>query len=198
MQLLEIGSRVTALLGCLIVLVSPVMADAKCDANTTVNSDIESCSQIALSKIDKILNEQYKALSAELTPALKVDLLSTQKSWIRLRDEQCNDVDEASSGQEAPIERLSCLSQFTSFRVNEIIYLRTGVIWDGFYKAVSIANKKSTAMDYVKAVEYMSEGAEFGSSWSEYAHKNCEMTKEVYGELSSRCLSRMHFQMPIY
>lgn len=198
MQLLEVTGKTVTVLGCLMMFVSPVMADTKCDANTTVNADIVRCSQASLSKIDKILNEQYKALSAELAPDLKASLVSTQKSWIRLRDEQCNDVDEESSGQEAPIERLSCLNQFTSFRVSEIIYLRTGIIGDSFYKAVSIVNKKTTSMDYAKAVEYVSGGVDFGSGWSEYAKENCAMTQKIYSEVSERCLSRMRFQMPIY
>ncbi|MGE7958758.1 lysozyme inhibitor LprI family protein [Pseudomonas sp. NPDC089530] len=196
MQLLEITGKAMAFLGCLMIFVSPVMADTKCDANTTVNSGIIRCAQASHSKIDKILNEQYKALSDELSPDLKADLVSAQKSWIRLRDEQCND--EESSGQEAPIERLSCLNQFTSFRVSEIVYLRTGVIGDGFYKAVSIVNKKTTSMDYAKAVAYMGGDMDFGSGWSEYAEKNCMMTQKIYGEFTGRCLSRMRFQMPIY
>ncbi|AZD57859.1 Uncharacterized conserved protein YecT, DUF1311 family [Pseudomonas sp. NFPP07] len=198
MQLLEITGKATAFLGCLMMFASPVMADTKCDANTTVNADIVRCSQASLSKIDKILNEQYKALSDELASDFKADLVSAQKSWIRLRDEQCNDEDEESSGQEAPIERLSCLNQFTSFRVNEIVYLRTGVIGDGFYKAVSIVNKKATSMDYAKAVAYVGGDMDFGSGWSEYAKKNCVMTQKIYGEATERCLSRMRFQMPIY
>ncbi|WDG81383.1 lysozyme inhibitor LprI family protein [Pseudomonas chlororaphis] len=198
MQTLEISGRVVTFLGCLMVLVSPAMADAKCDDSITVNSGIARCSQESLAKIDKILNEQYKALSAELTPVLKADLLSSQKLWIRLRDEQCNDADEASSGQEAPIEKLSCLNQLTSFRVNEIIYLRTGVIGDGFYKAVSVVNKKATSMDYAKAVAYIGGDMNFGAIWSEYAKNNCAMTQKLYGEASDRCLSRMRFQMPIY
>ncbi|MGN7744410.1 lysozyme inhibitor LprI family protein [Pseudomonas sp. 22526] len=198
MQLLEMNGRAVVLFWCLMVLASSVMAGAKCDANTTVNADITRCSQDLFLKIDKVLNEQYKALSAELTPALKADLISSQKSWIRLRDEQCNEADEASSGQEGPIEKLSCLSQFTSFRVSEIIYLRTGIIGDGFYKAVSIVNKKTTSMDYVKAISYVSGDMDFGPSWSEYAKNNCAMTQKLYGEVTDRCLSRMRFQMPIY
>ncbi|WMI99827.1 lysozyme inhibitor LprI family protein [Pseudomonas chlororaphis subsp. aurantiaca] len=198
MQLLEVSGRGIFFLGCLMMLVSSAMADAKCDANTVANLDVARCSQESLAKIDKILNEQYKALSTELTPVLKTDLLSSQKLWIRLRDEQCNNEDEASSGQEAPIEKLSCLNQFTSFRVNEIVYLRTGVIADGFYKAVSIVNEKTTSMNYAKAVAYIGGDMNFGPVWSEYAKNNCAMTQKLYGESSDRCLSRMRFQMPIY
>ncbi|WP_337960403.1 lysozyme inhibitor LprI family protein [Pseudomonas sp. SBT1-2] len=107
MQSIRIDGRM-ALLGCLIIFASIAVAGAHCDASTTSNSDIELCSQASFSKIDKVLNEQYKALSAELSPDLRADLVSTQKNWIRLRDEQCADVDEESSGQEGPIERLSC------------------------------------------------------------------------------------------
>lgn len=91
-----------------------------------------------------------------------------------------------------PVKR----GRLKGFRVGEIIYLRTGIVGDGFYKAVSIVNKQ--AMDYAKAVKHMEGDVDFGPSWSDYSQRNCAMAQKIYGEVSDRCLSRMRFQMPIF
>jgi uncharacterized protein YecT (DUF1311 family) len=198
MQLLEVTKKMFTVASILYISMGLVLADVKCNSANLTNSDIITCSQAAFVKIDKVLNDQYKALSLELDVSLKSELLAVQKNWIKLKDGYCNDESEGGSGAEAPIDKLSCMKQLTSFRLSELIYLRTGVIGDGFYKAVSVVNEKATAMDYSKAVEYVAGGVDFGPSWNEYAKKNCAMAQKLYGETPERCMARMRFQMPIY
>lgn len=197
MQLLEVINKIFVV--CVLsVSAGNVLADANCSTTNLTNPDIISCSQQSFAKIDKLLNEQYKALSSELDPSSRPELLSAQKSWIKLKESYCADEGDGTTGEESPIDKLSCMKQFTSFRLNELVYLRTGVIGDGFYKAVSVVNEKATAMNYSKAVEYVGGDTDFGPSWKEYAEKNCTMTKKLYGETAERCMARMRFQTPIY
>jgi len=196
MQLLEIVYKSIAFFSVLSFSITPAFGDIKCNIVNLSNPDIVSCSQISFERIDKILNEQYKALSADIDSFLKPNLLATQRAWIKLKEEYC--VGDDYSGLEGPIERLSCMKQFTSFRLNELVYLRTGVINDGFYKAVSIVNERITAMNYIKAFEYVSGEVSFGHLWSDYAEKNCAMTLILYGEATDKCMARMKFQMPIH
>ncbi len=198
MQLLEVIHKSFAVLSILSVSMGFALADTKCNSTNLTNPDIITCSQAAFVKVDKVLNEQYKALMSELDASLKSELLDTQKKWIVLKDEYCNDESDEASGAEGPIDRISCMKQLTSFRLGELIYLRTGVIGDGFYKAVSVVNEKATARDYSKAVEYVGGDIDFGPSWKKYAEKNCVMTQKLYGEMPGRCMLRMRFQMPIY
>lgn len=197
MQLLEIISKLAvAMIFC--VSSRAALAGTSCSSNALTNPDIINCSQAAFVKIDKLLNEQYKSLMLEFDAPFKADLLAAQKSWIKLKGSYCEDQSDGELGAESPIEKLSCNMQFTSFRLNEIIYLRTGVIGDGFYKAVSVVNKKATAMDYVKAVKYVAGDTDFGPIWKSYAEQNCVLAHKLYGEVEGRCMARMQFQMPIF
>ena len=197
MQLLEIISKLAvAMIFC--VSSGAALADTNCSSAALTSPDIINCSQAAFVKIDKLLNEQYKALMLEFDTPFKADLLAAQKSWIKLKDGYCEDQSDGELGAESPIEELLCKMQFTSFRLNEIIYLRTGVIGDGFYKAVSVVNKKVTAMDYVKAVKYVAGDTDFGPIWKSYAEQNCMLAHKLYGEVEGRCMARMQFQMPIF
>jgi uncharacterized protein YecT (DUF1311 family) len=198
MQLLEVTKKMFTAASILYVSMGLALADVKCNSANLTNPDIVTCSQAAFVKIDKVLNDQYKALSLELDASLKSELLAVQKDWIKLKEGYCNDEGEGGAGAEAPIDKLSCIKQLTSFRLSELIYLRTGVIGDGFYKAVSVVNEKATAMDYSKAVEYVAGDVDFGPLWNGYAEKNCAMTQKLYGEAPERCMARMRFQMPIY
>ncbi|MPR00760.1 DUF1311 domain-containing protein [Pseudomonas sp. MAFF 212408] len=198
MRALMVVGRVCVISCILYASIGCVFADARCGATALTNADIINCSSVAYKKIDKLLNEQYKALMLELDTPLKADLLAAQKNWIKLKDSYCEDENNAASGAEAPIESLSCETQLTSFRLNEVIYLRTGVIGDGFYKAVSIVNKASASMDYAKAVKYMAGDVDLGSLWATYAQQNCALSNTLFGEVAKRCKARMQFQMPIY
>ena len=196
MQLLEVISKSLIALSVVWISIGGASADVSCSSATLATPDIINCSQKSFEKIDKVLNEQYKALSIELDASTKAELISAQKKWIKLKDSYCKgDGDE---GEESPIEKLSCVKQFTSFRVSELIYLRTGVIGDGFYKAVSLVNEKATSMNYPKAIEFVGGSENFGSAWKEYADGNCAMTSKLFGEDVDRCMARMRFQIPIY
>lgn len=196
MQLLEVTKKIFSVLSTVFLYAGVASADIDCNTVNSTNPDIVNCSQKSFEKIDKVLNEQYKALSAELDSSNKAALLSTQKKWITLRDEYCKNDDE--EGGESPIEQLSCKKQLTSFRVAELVYLRTGVIGDGFYKAVSLVNEKATAMNYSEALKFVGGNEDFGSSWKGYAEENCAITSRLFGEAKDRCMGRMRFQIPIF
>ncbi|MBX8488214.1 lysozyme inhibitor LprI family protein [Pseudomonas cichorii] len=155
-----------------------VFADVSCAGAGLQTPGIIACSQVSYLKIGSLLNEQYKSLSSELTPSVKPELLAIQRNWVKLKDGYC--AEDKEGGEEAPIDRLSCLKQLTSFRVNELIYFRTGVIGDGFYKAVSLVNEKTTAMNYSKAVDYVGGEMEFGPLWKGYVEQNCALAKKIF------------------
>jgi len=197
MQLLEVINKPFMISSLIAVLSSQSMADTACITTSMVTQDIIICSQESFMKIDRILNTQYQELASELKKPLKPNLLSTQRSWIKLKDHQCDIYNDASYGREGPIERLSCIKHFTSFRLSEIIYLRTGVIGDGFYNALSIINKKITTGNHSKAIEYIGGQTDYGQPWLEYAQQNCSMALKLHGELTDECMARMRFHMQI-
>ncbi len=196
MQLLEMIWRFMSAFLIAFFSINTALADVNCSSANLVAPEMISCSQASFVKIDKVLNEQYKVLSTELDQITKSELLSTQKKWIKFKEEYCRG--EIGEGEGASIEMLSCKKQLASFRVSELIYLRTGVIGDGFYKAVSLVNEKATSMNYPKAIEFVSGLDDFGSNWKEYASGNCAISSKLFGEVIERCVARMRFQIPIY
>jgi uncharacterized protein YecT (DUF1311 family) len=196
MQLLEVTKKVFSVLSVVFISTGVASAEVDCSSVNLTNPDIVNCSQKSFEKIDKVLNEQYKALSVELDSSIRAALLSAQKKWITLRDEYCKSDDE--EGGESPIEQISCKKQFTSFRVAELVYLRTGVIGDGFYKAVSLVNEKATSMNYSEALKFVGGNEDFGSAWKGYSEENCAITFKLFGEAKDRCMARMRFQIPIF
>ncbi|MCF5549566.1 DUF1311 domain-containing protein [Pseudomonas syringae] len=181
---------------CILNLTGVAFADNDCNVSGVSNPDIITCNQASYARLDRILNAQYKSLLSELDSSSRSELLSTQKVWVKLKEGYCDDLKH--SGAESSVEIISCKSQFTSFRLNEIIYLHTGVVGDGFYKAVSMVINNVTSLDYAKAFQYVSGDGDFGALWKDYAGKNCAMTNKLYSESLKDCMARMRFQTPIY
>jgi uncharacterized protein YecT (DUF1311 family) len=198
MQLLEMITRQLTTVAILIVISSQTFASSECNGDENSNPEIIKCSQEAFDKIDKIINNQYQLLIKEKTNNQRKAIVKSQVSWIKYKEKYCTDVyDSVYPGQEASIDRLSCLTQITSTRLNEIIYLRTGVINDGFHKAASIINKKITNYDYGKAIAFFGGQGRYGDQWQTYAMENCSITLSLYNEDTPTCLARMEFQTPI-
>lgn len=174
-----------------VLIANSAVASSTCNPDSLTNPDIITCSQQALDRLDRMLNEQYKVLVGESSSPQKTDLLSVQRSWLTFRDQYCEDVYQSSfPGQEAPIDRIACLKQLTSARVNELVYLRSGFVGDGFYKVIAVLGAQSGQPFQVLA-------AGVNPQWDEYANKHCAMTRTLLREDTSRCLARMQFHLPI-
>jgi uncharacterized protein YecT (DUF1311 family) len=196
MRLLEIIKLMTAALSSALIA-SYGYAQNHCDMNDFSNPGIITCSQESFERIDKVLNEQYKFLIREMPVPLVAQLKSTQRDWVEFKEGYCGDVyDSVFPGREASIEKISCLQRATSSRLNELLYLRTGVIADGFHKAAAIVSQKITDYNYQAAVEFLGERRNLGKLWENYASKNCKVTQELYKEDYLLCMARMRFQVP--
>jgi uncharacterized protein YecT (DUF1311 family) len=172
-------------------------ASEACDPSGVTNAEIIVCANMGYSKINDILNEQYKELKSGLSDASRQSqLLDAQRAWIKFRDKSCSNVYESESpGAEAPIAKLACLGELTSVRVVELIYLRSGYRADGFATAVSAVAKPTgvDASSRTRAVKVLEGGASYSSLFDDYAEKNCSMASDLYLEEKSLCVSRMKF-----
>jgi len=175
-----------------------LQANNSCDKDDFSNPGMIICSQESLDKVDQVLNEQYKILTGMLSMEEAKILKSSQRDWITFKENYCTEVyNSVLPGLEAPIDRLSCLQQITSFRLSELLYLRTGVVADGFYKAVSEVSNQNQDRNYQDAIQFMAEQRNLAEPWSNYATKNCMLAQMLYGEDAERCMARMRFQTPI-
>ncbi|PKM24216.1 MAG: hypothetical protein CVV09_17540 [Gammaproteobacteria bacterium HGW-Gammaproteobacteria-13] len=198
MRLLEIIIHHLKITPFIVLASSYTFASNECTGENLTTPEIIKCSQETFEKVDKLINEQYLALINTQTNEQKKSIIQSQISWIKFKEQYCTDVyDSVYPGQEASIDRISCLTQITSTRLNEIIYLRTGAINDGFHKAVSIANKKITNHDYAEAIKIIGGSGEYGELWKSYAMGNCAISLALYKEDTSTCIARMRFQTPV-
>jgi uncharacterized protein YecT (DUF1311 family) len=171
------------------------IAQQKCDS--IIKEDLMSCTNSAFIKSDQVLNEQYNILMIEIPAGKKSELKSAQLAWITFKENTCEVAyDSTSPGLEAPIEKLACLSELSSARLDELIYLRTGVVNDGFYKAVSIFKSKYPSKNFRDSASEMVGDTELSRAWEDYSEKHCGMAVELYGEDPDLCLLRMRFQVP--
>ena len=73
---------------------------------------------------DARLNKAYKALSADLTPARKTQLLDAQRAWIKFRDANCNFYDDPDDGSMARVSANDCVMKATTERARELEALK--------------------------------------------------------------------------
>lgn len=208
MQMLEMIRKAYFIIAVFLVCSGQVSAQPINNSNETcnplgvTNADIIVCANIGYSKIDNILNEQYKELKSGLNDASRQSqLLDVQRAWVKFRDKSCSDIyDSESPGAEAPIAKLSCLGELTSVRVAELIYLRSGYRADGFETAVSAVAKPTgvDASSRARAVKILEGGATYGPLFEDYAEKNCTMASNLYLEEKSLCISRMRFNNSVH
>lgn len=79
------------------------------------------CASADLQAADKRLNEAYKAVRANLDELGTALLLKAQRAWIKFRDAECErERDAARGGTMAPLLQLSCLTQLTKQRTNDL------------------------------------------------------------------------------
>lgn len=127
----------------LIFAVASVCARASqsmCISNVT--EELAACARENFEYSDRILNLTYNGLAAKLSHADKGIFVETEKAWLAYRDSSCQGVHDATSlGEEASIDKWTCLDQITRARIEEIQYLNAGIGALGFYKAIDIVSR---------------------------------------------------------
>ena len=73
---------------------------------------------------DTRLNKAYKALSADLPPTRKAQLLEAQRAWIKFRDTNCNFYDDPDGGSLARVSANECVMRATTERARELEALK--------------------------------------------------------------------------
>ena len=69
---------------------------------------------------DVRLNKAYKALSANLPPDRKKQLLEAQRAWIKFRDANCSFYNDPDGGSMARVGANDCLMRATTERAREL------------------------------------------------------------------------------
>lgn len=186
--------RLLSLIFCFLCMAWPLLAIGEgCQPSSMITNDILECVNASYVAMDKKLNNQYKVLVLNTEPSLKKLVVNSQRAWLTYRDAHCDAVYESvSPGEEAGIERVSCLASMTSSRLTEMIYIETGVLNGSFYSSLSVmskfsSKKRNEIIDFINGEILVPEGVE-------YFRKNCELTEFLYKENVQSCNARIKIQ----
>lgn len=101
-------------------------SQSMCTGNIT--KELEACAKENFEYSDRNLNIAYNSLATRLSATDKGVLLRAEKEWLAYKDATCQGAfDAVFPGEEAGIDKWTCLDQITRARTEEIKYLNTGV-----------------------------------------------------------------------
>ena len=183
----------------LIIAASSVCAQASqsmCISNLT--EVLEACAKENFEYSDRILNLTYNDLAAKLSPADKGVLIQAEKAWLAYKDSTCRRAYDATSpGEEAGIDKWTCLDQITRARTEEMQYLKAGIGALGFYKALDIVPKLYEGGSREKFISKLTDifSKSDDKNWRLYVENNCKLAVAKVHEDKSICIARQAFYL---
>ena len=94
------------------------------DKSGGVTSGMIECITTEHKLQDARLNKAYKALSADLQPVRKTQLLEAQRAWIKFRDTNCSFYADPDGGSMARVNANDCVMRATTERARELEALK--------------------------------------------------------------------------
>ena len=94
------------------------------DKSGGVTSGMIECITTENKLQDARLNKAYKALSADLQPVRKTQLLEAQRAWIKFRDTNCSFYADPDGGSMARVSANDCVMRATTERARELEALK--------------------------------------------------------------------------
>src|ERR1700761_1507358 len=183
----------------LILVVASACAKASqsmCIGNVT--EELEACAKANFEYSDQILNLTYNDLAAKLSPADKSALIQAEKAWLAYKDSTCQGAYNATSpGDEAGIDKWTCLDQITRARTGEMQYLKTGIGELGFYQALDIVPKLYEGGSRDKFISKLTGifSRSDDKNWRSYVENNCKLAVVRVHEDKSVCIARQVFYL---
>jgi uncharacterized protein YecT (DUF1311 family) len=187
---------ITSLAGCLFLgLMSNrvVLADTVAVCNELTNQGMLSCASKNYQIADKALNVNYKVAIKSLSAEDKMQFKEAQRAWLVFRDAYCNGIyNEIFPGQEAGVEKATCLWRLTHDRVLEIKLLEIGHVQDSiFYRELNSQKQKKPARNaYLRELQSKYSG---DHEWVKYLKLNCYFAKKNNKEQFEMCSARVNF-----
>jgi uncharacterized protein YecT (DUF1311 family) len=164
--------------------------------NSSVTSELEACAKSNFSEADKKLNAEYKELVAALPASERSRLVDAQRDWIKYKDSYCQAAFEAASpGEEAGIDKWSCLESVTRVRTKELKYIQSATDVEDFYHAIAFIADAYEGGSKGKVIDKLSAASKSGEdhAWTSYVQKNCQLTASRLHEEHKVCVARQNF-----
>lgn len=179
----------------LIVLASaPAFSKNICNGQT--NAELITCAQTNYKSADSYLNETYSNVLRKIPSSDKQGLIATQKAWVAYKDKYCNlAFENTAPGEEAPIDKWSCLTSVTEARTNEIRFISSSIGMDDFRRSLTVMANLYENGDVGKVLSKLVKNTSDGTNpdWLKYVSLNCKMTSEKLQEDREICIARLNF-----
>lgn len=173
---------------------SLAFSKATCDGQT--NAELENCARANFDAADKELNLSYSDVLKRMPTSAKPNLVATQRAWVNYKEKYCQSAYDATSpGEEAGVDKWSCLASVTETRTKEIHYLDSSVGMGDFRKALSVMASLYEGGDTNKVVSKLINQTPDGKNpdWRRYVDLNCKMTAAKLQEEHDACVARLNF-----
>jgi len=96
------------------------------DRSGGVTVEMLNCMSAELETQDAMLNDAYRSLGAQLSPARKRQLTAAQRLWIQYRDANCRFYADPDGGTSSDLSSNECVLRETAERAEELKRLGTG------------------------------------------------------------------------
>ncbi|SEB00741.1 lysozyme inhibitor LprI family protein [Paraburkholderia sartisoli] len=175
---------------------SATTAGSLCNSNVT--RELEACAKSNFESSDVQLNIKYKTLFSKFSGRNKDMLINSQREWIQYKEKSCQATYDATNpGEEAGIEKWTCLDNLTKIRTKELQYLDSGSGMDEFFHAVDIVSKFYEAGDRNKFIDKLADKASSKGDpiWNFYIVENCKLAASRLHEEKKDCMARQGFYL---
>jgi uncharacterized protein YecT (DUF1311 family) len=109
------------------IFVFSSIAAASTLCNSKITRELEACARNNFELSDKQLNGAYRTLASKLQREDAQMLLTAQRAWVAYKEKTCQGAYDATSpGEEAGIDKWTCLDEITKTRLRELQYLESG------------------------------------------------------------------------
>ncbi|MBB3262121.1 uncharacterized protein YecT (DUF1311 family) [Paraburkholderia bannensis] len=178
----------------ILFLVSQSSFSKPCDAQT--NNDLERCAQAGYESSDKQLNSSYADLLKKLPEVDRKNLIVTQRAWIGFKEKYCqSQFDSIRPGEEAGIDKWTCLDTITESRAKEIGYLAGVSGMEEFRRSLKLMANLYEHGDTEKVIsKLLTYNAQRNDqNWINYVNLDCRMTNSRLSEEHNACVARLNF-----
>jgi uncharacterized protein YecT (DUF1311 family) len=162
----------------------------------SITKEIEACAKKNFDDSDETLNTAYNELAKRLNSSDRRTLIRAEKEWLAYKETTCQEAfDETFPGDEAGIDRWTCLDQITRARIEELHYLNAGIGALGFYKAMDLLPKLYEDGSSEKFVSKLLDiyGKDSNRNWHSYVDDNCKLAVSRLHGSHSECIARQEF-----
>jgi uncharacterized protein YecT (DUF1311 family) len=174
----------------------PGIASAYTACTSSITRELETCAKNNFEESDKSMTVAYRNLAGALSAGDKTILLKTQRAWILYKQATCQGAYDATfPGEEAGIDKWTCLNEITRARKHELEYLSSGVGGDEFFRA---ADKVSKLYEHGNRGNFVSKlvnefSKESDAAWHEYVINNCILATSRVQDARDECVARQQF-----